>query len=245
MEKTLLKGLTMLEEVARSDEPCGVSDLARRVGITKSNAHRLLQTLVAAKYVTRDSAAGTYSASPRLFEFGMLVGSRIDVRKAALPIMRRLSQQTGENVALAVLDAGEVMYLERIDSPSPVRSVVRTGQRLPSYCSSSGKVLLAFAPQGDVDALEGKIVRFTDRTVADVPALKADLAIIRQQGYGLVQGEWHREVSSVAVPIQGRRDGLVAALAISGPTDRFTPQAIARHIAAAQEASAEIAEQLP
>jgi DNA-binding IclR family transcriptional regulator len=244
MEKTLIKGLKMLEAVARSAEPRGVSDFAGELDITKSNAHRLLQTLVAARYVRHDPARGFYSVSPRLFELGMLVGARIDVRSVAAPVLRGIVERTGETAAVAVLDDREVVYVERIDSPNRLRIVVRTGERLPSYCSSSGKVLLAWAPEEVVDSLTG-LTRYTKHTLTDLPSLKAELDRIRRRGYAVTRGEWHLEISSVAAPIRDRAGKVIAALAISGPTERFKANALKSYTEAALWGASEISAQIP
>ena len=89
MEKTLLKGLSLLEAIARSPEPRGVSEVAAELGMTRSNAHRLLQTLTKARFAVHDPVQGQYSASLKLFELGMLLGARIDVRAVARPIMHQ------------------------------------------------------------------------------------------------------------------------------------------------------------
>jgi DNA-binding IclR family transcriptional regulator len=244
MEKTLIKGLRVLEAVARSEKPCGVSELAAEIGITKSNAFRMLQTLVAAKYVRHDAENGLYSASPRLFEFGMMIGARMDVRSVAKPVLTSVVEQTGENTSIGILDERDVLYIDRVDSPNPVRAIVRNGERLPAYTSSCGKVLLAWSPDDFVDTFAGHLVKHTDKTITNLDALKAELRRIRELGYSLTRGEWHVEISSVAAPIMDRSGKCVAALMVSGPTVRFSPEKTDQFIAAVQWGAREIAEQL-
>ena len=244
MEKTLLKGLSLLEAIARSPEPRGVSEVAAELGMTRSNAHRLLQTLTKARFAVHDPVQGQYSASLKLFELGMLLGARIDVRAVARPIMEAIVGKTGENASLAVLDEHDVVYIERVDSPNPVRAVVRTGERLPSYSSSSGKVLLAWSEDGVVDSLKGRLKQFTRHTITDLDELKKVLAKVRKSGVCLTRNEWHLELSSVAVPVYDRRKKVVAALAVSGPTTRFKPKSIETYVSAVQWGAKEISARL-
>jgi IclR family KDG regulon transcriptional repressor len=221
MDKTLMKGLRVLECVARSQTPRGASDVAAELGMTKSNAYRTLQTLMAMKYITRHGDQPTYEPSAKLFELGTLVGNRFEVKAMALPILQELVRRTGENAAVAVLDDREVVYVERVDSPNPVRSVVRTGERLPSYCSASGKALLAYASDELIDSMEDILLPFTEHTITTVPALREELARIREKGVAIVNGEWHLQVAGIAVPIRNPAGKVVAALSVSGPAERF------------------------
>jgi IclR family KDG regulon transcriptional repressor len=221
MDKTLMKGLRVLECVARSKSPRGATDIAVELGMSKSNAYRTLQTLVALRYLARRPDQPTYEPTAKLFELGSLVANRFEVKKLALPILQEIVKRTGENAAVAVLDGNEIVYVERVDSPNPVRSVVRTGQRLPAYCAASGKALLAYASDEVIESLEGTFEPFTKNTVTSVAMLREHLAIIRETGVAVVRGEWHPEVSGVAVPVRNSSGKVVASLAVSGPAERL------------------------
>lgn len=221
MEKTLVKGLKVLECVSRSRGPLGASDVAAELGMTKSNAYRTLQTLVAMKFLVRLPDQAAYEPTAKLFELGMLVGNRYEVKEHARPVLQEVVRITGENAVVAVLDDREVIYVERVDSPNPVRSVVRTGERLPSYCSAAGKALLAYSPESLIESMADILVPFTERTITDVAALRADLVEVRERGVSEVFGEWHAQVADVAVPIRASSGRVVAALGVSGPADRF------------------------
>jgi DNA-binding IclR family transcriptional regulator len=245
MEKTLVKGLTLLEAIARSNAPCGVTELSKKLDLTKSNTFRLLQTLVAAKYVQHDAETGLYGASPRLFELGMLVGNRFDVRVVARPLLGSLVGATGESASIGILEGHDVLFLDRVDSPNPVRAILRNGERLPAYASSCGKVLLAWSSDEIVNALSGRLSRFTAHTVTSTRALKRDLSLIREQGYAVVRGEWHLEISSVAAPIFYRDGKIVSAMMVSGPTARFTCDKTPRLIEAVCRSARQVSEHLP
>ena len=133
MDKTLLKGLMVLEAVTDVDNPPRTIDaLAARVGLTRSNTHRTLQTLIHAGYVIKDDEGGGYRGAVRLFELAARQLAQLDVRKLAAPYMRTLADQTGETVHLSVLDGFDVVYVDKIDSPQPIRAYSMIGGRAPA-----------------------------------------------------------------------------------------------------------------
>lgn len=245
VDKTLMKGLRVLECVARSKNPRGATDVAAELGMTKSNAYRTLQTLVALKYLAKLTDQPAYEPTTKLFELGSLVGNRFEVKRMALPILQEIVRRTGENAAVSVLDEHEVVYIERVDSPNPVRSVVRTGERLPSYCSASGKLLLAYAPEKLIDSMKDKLLPFTEHTVTDLPTLREHLAKIREKGVATVRGEWHLQVAGIAVPICNPAGKVIASLSISGPADRLKTPQIRECIKAAEWGAEEFRKRLP
>jgi DNA-binding IclR family transcriptional regulator len=222
MDKTLLKGLSMVEALAGSRNPRGVSDLAEELGLTKSNVHRVLKTLVAAGYVTQIPSTGRYKLSLKLWELGSKLIARLDLKREALDVMERLSDLTRETVHLSILDGAEVIYIDKIDSPEPIRAYSTVGGRAPAYAVATGKALLAFRQPDSAGSIE--VVPFTSSTVRNAKELATELGRIRAQGYAINAGEWREGVSGIAAPIHGP-DGVVeAAIGISGPTVRFKPK---------------------
>ena len=249
METTLVKGLKMLEAVARSDGPRGVSELGRELGVTRSNAHRLLQTLCALGYVRHDPERGHYESTLRLFELGSGVAARLDVRAVSHPIMQALARRTDENVIMSVRDGNEVLVLDRIESTRALRTYTTLGARSPMHCTSAGKLLLAHAPQDVVDAVGRALTRFTPRTIATRARLDAELTRIRARGYAVARSEWREDVGGVSAPVRRSGGGVVGALSVSGPVGRFKPAQIEEHlphlVAATREISARLGYQPP
>lgn len=239
MDSTLLKGLSVMETLAVSREPRGVTDLSRQLDLPKSNIHRTLQALQAAGYV-RAHEGGTYSCSLKLFELGLAIADRVDVGTAAQPAMDELSEATRETVHLALLDELEVIYLRKIESPEPVRAYSRVGGRAPAYCVASGKALLARVPSTALDRLPTPLPTYTPQTVTDVEALSVELDAVRDRGYAVNRGEWRAEVGGVAAVVLGPGGRPEAALGISGPLTRIEP-GLEKHVdavlAAARDAS--------
>ena len=221
MDTTLLKGLTVLEALAASREPRGVTDLAHELGMLKSNVHRLLQTLAHRGYVRKDAASSRYECTLKVWELGALLAERLDVRRAARPHVAALAERTSETVHLSVLDGADVLYVDKAESPQPVRAYSRVGGRAPAYCVATGKALLAHAPDEIVTELSAGLVRHTPRTITDPDVLRKELRRVREVGYAVNRGEWRESVGGLAAPIFDVNRAAIAAIGLSGPTDRL------------------------
>jgi IclR family transcriptional regulator, KDG regulon repressor len=223
MDKTLLKGLSVLEAIAdMQGEARVIDDVAARVGLTRSNTHRTLQTLMHAGYVERDPVNGGYRGTMKMFALGVRQLGQMDVRKIAPPAMQVLAKETGETVHLSVLDGADVIYIDKIDSVQPIRAYSMIGGRAPAHAVATGKALLAAQPGSYLDSLPRKLPRFTAHTVVDRELLKAELAKAARIGYAVNRGEWREGVGGLAAPVYDGYDRPVAALGISGPLDRLT-----------------------
>ena len=221
MDKTLLKGLMVLEVMAsHGDKLLTIQSLAVELGLTKSNTHRTLQTLSHAGYVVRDDATGNYRSTLKMFEMGAKQVATLDVGRFARPYMLDLAQVTQESVALTVLDAGSVIYVDMIDSPQPVGAHSIVGNRVPAYCVATGKVLLAFQPEEYLSNYNRNLVAYTAATIIDPIVLRAELKQIALCGFAINRGEWRDTVCGVAAPIFDGFGDVVAAIGISAPLDR-------------------------
>ena len=213
-----LKAFTNLER------EWGVSDLARRLGIAKSTAHRLLATLTDEGLLEQDAQTGRYRLGLAVFDLAAAVQS-LDLHEAALSPMTDLRNRTGETVQVAVLDGREVVYVERLDSPNTLRLFLEVGRRNDAHCTGCGKALLAFSPPEVVDRVlrQWKLPAKTPHTITDLAALRADLAEARRRGYARNRFESEVGVISVAAPIRDASGRTVAALSVAGPAERLDP----------------------
>ncbi len=221
MDLTLLKGLKVLETLAYSDRPRGVSDLASEMDLPKSNIHRTLQTLISAGYVRSEHGSSLYRCTLKVFEMASAVVSRIDVRGNAEPLMQVLGEQTRETIHLSVLDQLDVIYLHKVESPQPVRAYSTIGGRAPAYCVASGKSLLAHQSEQWLRQLPQTLRMYTSETLTDADDLRREFARVRMQGYAVNRGEWRETVGGVATIVRDVTGQPVAAIGVSGPIDRM------------------------
>lgn len=223
LDKTLLKGLAVLEALAALDsDAISIDDMAKRVGLSRSNTYRTLQTLVHAGYVTRDEARAGYRCTTKMYELGALHIGKLDVRRLAPPYLSRLAESTGETVHLSVLDGLEIIYIDKIDSAQPIRAYSMVGGRAPAHAVATGKALLSTQPRAFLENHGTDLPRFTDTTITKLADLKAELSRAARNGYAVNRGEWRDGIGGVAAPVLDATGESVAALGISGPLSRLT-----------------------
>jgi DNA-binding IclR family transcriptional regulator len=229
MNNTLVKGLRLLEILARAATPLGVTELAARAGIAKSDAHRLVQTLVEQRYARQDAPSGAYFPTLRLWELGWAVAGRTEIRAAAEPHMARLLARTRETVHLAALDGDDAVYIHKLESPEPVRAYTEIGGRAPAHAVATGKALLA--QLGDAERRQAALAlrRYTPRTIVDAAEFLRELDRVRAAGFALNRGEWRESVCGVAAAIFDASGRAVAAVGLSGPAERMKPAKLKAH----------------
>jgi IclR family KDG regulon transcriptional repressor len=240
MDTTVVKALTVLEALASSGAPLGVTELATKLGLSKSNVHRLLQTLASRGYVTQVDQR--YTVTTRLWELGAMVVSRLDVAQVATPVMRRLVAEVDETAHLSILDmsACEVVSIHNVESTQPVRAYSRIGQRTPAHCVATGKALLSVQPPEALRALPAELQRFTAHTLWRRDDLLAALEKIRLDGYATNVGEWREQVGGAAAVIRDHAGRPAAAIGLTVPVERLTSEVMDRYVPKLMAAAGEI-----
>ena len=240
MDTTVVKALTVLEALASSGAPLGVTELATRLGLSKSNVHRLLQTLSSRGYVSQ--VEQRYTVTTRLWELGAMIISRLDVAQIATPVMQRLVAEVDETAHLSILDMAscEVVSIHNVESTQPVRAYSRIGQRTPAHCVATGKVLLSVQPPEALQALPEELQRFTPHTLYRRDDLLAALAKIRLDGYSTNAGEWREQVGGAASVIWDHAGRPAAAIGLTVPVERLKPEVMDRYIPRLTAAADEI-----
>lgn len=236
----------LLKEFGRGQRELGVTDLSRRLGIGKSTAHRLLNTLTEERLLEQDPETGLYRLGLIMHELGANVQASLDIHTAASPVMDQLRNITQETIQIAVLDGREVVYVERRESPQTIRLFGRIGHRNDAHCTSTGKVLLAYLSSAELDAilLGWKLPKRTTHTVPDHAKLRAQLEQVRRQGYAENINESELGVASIAAPIRDFRGNVVAALSVAGPVQRLDGASLRRFNRHVIEAAAAISRRL-
>ena len=216
----------ILKQFSAQHREYGVSELARELDLSKSTAHRLLSTLTTEGLLTQDEFSGKYRLGLAMYDLGAAVGSRLDLHEAVIPPMEVLRNRTRETVHVAVLDGREVVYVERLDSPHGLRLFLEVGRRNWAHSTGTGKCLLAFLSDQDLDQLlDGwELEQKTDETIVSIAELRKELRVIRKRGYAENRGEAEAGVLSISAPIRGPSGRVVAAVSAAGPIERVDPQ---------------------
>lgn len=216
MEQTVQKALNLLEALVRSGQPRRLTELARQLGLTKPNVYRLLSTLTILGYVKKDPETSLYSPTLKLWEMGSMLVRDVDLVAVAAPRLRRLAEETRESVQLAVFDGGFAVYVDKVDSPQPLKAITSIGTRVPATVTSTGKALLAWMPSEALDAAFQHVKRYTPATLTRRKDIERDLEETRLRGYAINRGEFRPGVCGIAVPVRDRSGGVVAAVGVWG-----------------------------
>ncbi|WOP17813.1 IclR family transcriptional regulator [Raineyella sp. LH-20] len=206
------------------DGELGVSDIARRLDIAKSTAHRLLSTMASRRIVERNPRTGRYRLGIHLFELGHLAQARFDLRQVAMPTMLELSRQTNYVVNLSVPDGADVVFIERLEIGAGAKVLASSGRRLPSHVTSSGKVMAAYSPEAAHARSEAGFPPRVSHTIRSLAEWEATLEEVRRLGYAHADNESYEGISTVAVPLLDLQQQAYAALSLLGPTERLAPQ---------------------
>jgi IclR family transcriptional regulator, KDG regulon repressor len=232
MDTTILKGLTVLERLADSDQPRGVSELSREMSLSKSNVQRVLRTLVDLGYAQQDEATGRYAPTLRMWEFGYKALSRDRVKLAAGAYLRTLAERISETVFLCIRDGADIIYVDRVDSTDPTRVFCTVGMRLPALKTAAGRAVLAFQDD-DVIAQGIEAMAAEGAKAADAKRLRDELAKVRTDGIAISIGDFRPGVNSAAAAVWGGNGKVVGSVSITGAEERLPParlQALAPEI---------------
>jgi len=221
--KALDKSLAILEILSRENSPLSIAELSERLGIYPSTIHRILDTLRYWGYVEQDPVTQRYQLGLKVLELGTAKLQGMELVKEAASYLKELREQSNETVHLAVLDEGEVLYLDKEESPQSIRMVSRVGRRLPAHCTGLGKVLLANLDEEEQEKIieEKGLPRFTESTITDKKKLREELSKVRHQGFAEDRGEHEQDVHCLAAPIKDHSGKVIAAISVSLPAFRM------------------------
>jgi DNA-binding IclR family transcriptional regulator len=202
----------------------GVTEVSRKVNLHKSTVYRLLSAFEGEGLIAKSPENGKYRLGPELIVLGEQVLRHTDVHRVALPFLRDMADRTGETVDLEVLSGGNVVTIEEIAGKHVVAAAGAIGMPWAAHATSTGKVLLAFQPpEKQRQILARTLKKFTPRTITDSKVLSRDLIKIREQGYAVSYGELEDHLIAIGLPIRSRNGDAIAAVSISGPDTRLTP----------------------
>ncbi|RHW38355.1 IclR family transcriptional regulator [Lysinibacillus yapensis] len=211
------------------DEPeKKVSDLSVSLGLNKSTVSRTMATLASEGFVYKDPETKKYRLGFSILSLSGIVNTTMDVYRESIQTLNKLVETTGETAHLSIIDQLEVIYLQKVECNHPVRFLTHVGRRNPLYCTSSGKVLLAYCQDEDLleQVIQQGLNRFTKNTITDPQKLREQLKEIQKNGYAYSSEEYREGVNSIAAPVYDYRGKVIAALAVVGPKQRIPSQKI-------------------
>jgi DNA-binding IclR family transcriptional regulator len=219
----------------------GVTELARRLGLHKSTASRLLATLQRRGLVEQDEETGKYRLGLVVIRLAERAERTLDLRGIALPELQRLARATRETVTLGIVQGDACLTVAQVDGPNMVACSDWTGRTTPLHCVASGKILLAAMAERDVlrIARPGLPAR-TERTITGFEALMEELARVRRRGFATAFSEWIEGTNGVAVPVVDARGRVIASIGVWGPAFRVSAGRVAEIVASAREAAAAV-----
>lgn len=242
--KSLLKTLRILELFDVSHPELGITEIAKRLGISKSNVHNIISTLESAGYVEKNRMTTKYRLSQKVLEFSYVVTSRLDYQDVIQQVMKRLSDETGEMIYFGVPHGSHVLYMfnsypRRAEHPFFVRSIM--GEKAPMYVTSLGKAMLSAMSDDEVrERIADPKTAFTPHTLIEDEAILEDVRRTRERGYAIDNVEHELGVRCVGVPILTRSGELLGALSVSGSSQTMTDERVVRYAALLNDAAYEI-----
>jgi IclR family acetate operon transcriptional repressor len=225
MVNSVGKALDVLQAFDQGAPSMSIGQLSVQLQMPKSSVHRLVATLEQRGYLIRASGSGRYQLGAKVLQLASVALAGLDLRQNARPHLDRLGRELGDTVHLAVLEDGDVIYIDKIESPRKVQMISHVGGRAPVHCTGLGKAMLAYCPEQEIRDMIARcgLRAFTPATITNVEELLGHLAAVRLRGYAIDQGEHESMVRCVAAPIWDYQDCVVAAVSATTVIASWAP----------------------
>ncbi|MDQ0379795.1 IclR family transcriptional regulator [Amycolatopsis thermophila] len=239
------KALRVLSLLGEHPDGVGLSELARRAGYPVSTTHRLLSSLQDQGFARSDPGSKRYVLGLRLFELGQRVSHARGFAGVALPVLRSLTEQTGEPTLMAVLDGHEQVYVHSVHGPRQIQIRGEPGRRGPLHCTSMGKCLVAFSPRREELVSELELAPLAPRTITARDEFAREVESVRARGYAVADEEHEPGIRAVGVPVLGPDGFAIAALSTAAPAYRMSMGELEAFVPALRAAARELGAVLP
>lgn len=210
--QSFVRGLDVIRSFSRARPRMTLSEVAEETRMTRAAARRFLLTLVKENYAQTDGKY--FELGPKVLDLGFAYLASMSLWDIAEPVMREVVGKTGESCSMAVLDGAEIVYVARVPSNRVMTIGLNVGSRLPSHCTSMGRVLLAALPEKEIAKrlTQVAMVKVTPQTISSKTKLRSELGRVARQGWSLVDQELEPGLRSLAVPVCNRAGAVVAAI---------------------------------
>ncbi|MEK6795745.1 MAG: IclR family transcriptional regulator [Spirochaetota bacterium] len=235
------KMFDIVELMARENRAFGINELSRALEMPVNTVYRIVMEMEHRGYAEKSGTG--YALGAKFFVLGQIAGSRIDMRTKALPVMKELSEQTGETVHLAILQGDRMVLLDQIETTNPLRIHADTGSILYPHASAFGKCMLAFADEKFMNEYIRKgLASLTERTITDGGKLRSELSGIRTNGFAFDYEEYLNGVRCIGAPVHGTDTMGIASIGIVAPAYRLSEERMKGIASVVIEASNRISE---
>jgi IclR family transcriptional regulator, pca regulon regulatory protein len=222
---SLARGLLVLQAFSQQKQNLSISQLSKRTGLSRASVRRCLHTLSKLGFAGSDDGR-SFHLRPRVLTLGHSYLSSMPLASTAKPVLEHLSHILHESCSIASLDGFDVVCIARANVTRIMSIDLGVGSRLPAFCTSMGRVLLANLPAEELDGLLPRIefVRYTDRTLTSVEKLRQVLSVVRRDGYAIVDQEMEIGLRSMAVPVHNQLGRVIAAINVGVHAQRVSVQ---------------------
>ncbi|WP_159586665.1 IclR family transcriptional regulator [Chelativorans xinjiangense] len=244
--QSLERGAAILDAVAGSPDGLGLTEISGRVGLHTSTAFHLVKTLVGLGYLAQDRDGKKYRIGPRLFGLASGASRERTLLNFGLPVLEHLSAETGEASHLAVRERTDVIVVARTEGAGVLQLSERVGITRPMHATALGKVLLSYMPEKERNELIAilQLNRITEKTITDPEQLRREAEIVRSEGIAHDRAEFDPDLRCIAMPVWDFTGRCVAAIGLSGPVWRMTPDVIDKRILKLEVAAEQLSQAL-
>jgi IclR family acetate operon transcriptional repressor len=229
----------------RDQRELRVTSVASTLGVARSTAHRILTTIEAEGFLSKN-AASRYEPGPLLLELGMSLIGVTDLSSQARPVLEHLNETTSETIHLVLLDGADIVFVDGVEGTRPLRVGLRIGERSPAFISAAGKALLAELDDEAIRALhKGNAFKAgTDKSVTSLDGLMREVGQVRQHGYATNFSESEEDLTAISVAVPAKDRPSTVAISLSAPSSRLGPKEVPGMVHAVADAAYEIGQRI-
>ena len=226
--KSIHRALDVLSALGANSSGLTLAELSRQLDLPKSTVHRILTALLERQFIRVSPQQGEYRLGYEILRLSQACLESLDLVREARPRLEELNRELDETVLLGVLDelGRQIIYLDKLDTSKTVRLSSRVGRAAPAHCTALGKATLSCFEETELRQMlaEYEFTRFTDQTITDLEVFLEELNEIRERGYAVDLQEYRPNVACVAAPIRSHTGKPLAAVSVSAPSQRVSPQ---------------------
>jgi DNA-binding IclR family transcriptional regulator len=241
--QSVQNGLRIVKLFTQERPVWGITEIARKLQLTKSSVSRMVTDLVSEGFLQKEQ--NKYTLGFSLLSISGVITSHLEIHRESKEILKKLADDLGETAHISVLEGNEITYVHKIECKDPVPLFSSIGKKNPVSCTSSGKVLLSYQKNEIIDRIiEAGLPRRGPNSVTNPDQLKDQLLLIKEQGYSICINEWDEDSVSIAAPVRDYTGDVVAAISVAGTRARIDDKIIDSFTATIIKAANEVSIQL-